>query len=186
MKIAVDIDGVILDMVLRVCEIFNKRFNKNYSKDDVKKWEFFKDWNVSEEEIFSIFYRAYEESMTLPLIDEDAPEILKKLNDQNHVDLVTARNIKYEIHLIERLDSLEITKGIHYLKLIHANSKPYDAKIRLDYNILIDDNPNLVKSAENFPDKRILLYDQPWNRHIGEIENVVRVYNWKQIGKILM
>lgn len=186
MKIAVDIDGVILDMILRVCEIFNERFNSNYSKDNIKRWEFFKDWDVPEEEIFKIFYKAYEESMTLPLIDKNTPEILKKLNNQHHVDLVTARNIKYESHLIERLNSLEITKGVQYLKLIHANAKPYDAKIRLGYDIYIDDNPNLVESAGNFPEKRILLYDQPWNRHVREIENVARVYNWKQIEKVLL
>lgn len=186
MKIAVDIDGVILDMVIKVCEIFNERFNKNYTKDDVKRWEFFKDWNVPEEEIFKIFYKAYEESMTLPLIDENTLYILKKLNNQNNVDLVTARNIKYEIHLIDRLTSLDFKKGVHYINLIHVESKPYDAKIRLGYDILIDDNPNLVKSAKSFPDIRILLYDQPWNRYVGEIKNVVRVYNWKQIGKILL
>jgi len=186
MKIAVDIDGVILDMVIKVCEIFNEQFGTDYTKDDVKKWEFYKDWNVSEEIIFNIFYKAYEESMTLPLIDEDALPILKKLNNQHHVDLVTARNSKYETHLFERLNSLGINKGVHYVNLIHVEPKPYDVKIQMDYDILIDDNPNLVKSIENFPNKRILLYDQPWNRQIGDIKNITRVYNWKQIGNMLL
>ena len=186
MRIAVDIDGVILDMVIKICEIFNEQFDTDYTKEDVKRWEFYKDWNVSEEIIFNIFYKAYEESMTLPLIVADALQILKKLNNHHHVDLVTARNSKFEIHLLERLNSLGIKKGVHYVNLIHVEPKPYDVKIRLDYDILIDDNPNLVKSIENFPNKRILLYDQPWNHHVGETENINRVYNWKQIGNMLL
>ena len=44
MRIAVDIDGVLLDLVITFCEIFNERYNTHYTKEDVSNWEFFNDW----------------------------------------------------------------------------------------------------------------------------------------------
>lgn len=184
MKIGVDIDGVLLNLIEKVCEIFNELYHTDYTENDIRRWEFFKDWNVSEEVIYNVFYIAYEKSTTLSLIDDNAPQILKELNKKYRVDLVTARNYKYESQLLERLNSLEIKKGVHYENLIHVESKPYDVKIKLDYNILIDDNPNLVDSIEGYSNKRILLYDQPWNQRITEKKNVSRVYNWKQIRNL--
>lgn len=184
MKIGVDIDGVLLNLIEKVCEIFNELYHTDYTENDIRRWEFFKDWKVSEEIIYNVFYIAYEKSKTLSLIDDNAPQILKELNKKYRVDLVTARNFKYESQLIERLNSLEIKKGVHYENLIHVEPKPYDVKIKLDYNILIDDNPNLVNSIEKFPDKKILLYDQPWNQNYEEKENITRVYDWNQIEKV--
>ena len=184
MKIGVDIDGVLLNLIEKVCEIFNELYNTDYTENNIRRWEFFKDWNVSEEVIYNVFYIAYEKSMTLSLIDDNAPQILKELNKKYSIDLVTARNYKYESQLLERLNSLEIKKGVHYENLIHVEPKPYDVKIKLDYNILIDDNPNLVDSIEGDSKKRILLYDQPWNRQITAKKNVSRVYDWKQIRNL--
>lgn len=186
MKIAVDIDGVILELAVKACEIFNKLYNTNYTKNEVKRWEFFRDWNVSEKEIYEIFERSYEESMTIPLIDNHISDILFRMNARYHVDLLTARTRTYETQLINRLKSLEIKKGSHYRELNYVDAKPYDIKLYLDYDIFIDDNPNFVKSIENFPEKKVFLYDQPWNKTIIENDNMIRVYNWKQIENYLI
>ena len=45
MRIAIDIDGVLLDLMVSYCEIFNERHKTEYTKKDVKNWEFFRDWN---------------------------------------------------------------------------------------------------------------------------------------------
>lgn len=186
MKIAVDVDGVILAMIPKVCEIYNKVFNTNYTKEDVKQWEFYKDWNISEESMFKIFYQVYENSQTLSLVDEKAPQVLKALYTKYSVDLVTARDLRFEDNLIERLNSLCIEKGTHYENLIHVDAKPYDSKLTLNYDIIIDDNPNLVKAIKKFMNKKLLLYDQPWNQNFQDKERVTRVYNWNQIEILLI
>ncbi len=95
MKIAIDIDGVLLDIIVEYCIIFNKRYGTNHQKKDVTKWDFFKDWNVDEDTGFKIFYEIYADSMRIPFIDENAPEIMKKLNETYDVDIVSARIPKY-------------------------------------------------------------------------------------------
>ena len=184
MKIGVDIDGVILDLGSKVCEIFNGLYNTNYTKNDVKRWEFYRDWKVPEEIIYDIFDKAYAQSSSIALIDKDAPYILNKLNETHNLDFVTARNKKFENYLIERLNSLKIKKDSHYQKIFYVEPKPYDTKIWLDYEILIDDNPNLVNSMNRFPERTLLLFDQPWNKNLKERVNVKRVLNWKQIEQV--
>ncbi|MFX1480849.1 MAG: hypothetical protein ACFFCI_22415 [Promethearchaeota archaeon] len=181
-----DVDGVILDMVSKACEIYNKAYNTFYSKKDVKQWAFYKDWGISEKAMYKIFYEVYENSNLLPLIDNQAPIVLQKLNQKYQVDLVTARYSKYESKLLERLNTINILKDTHYNNLIHVEEKPSDAKLKLNYDILIDDNPNLATKINRFPNKTLLLYDQPWNRTIKMSKQVIRVYNWTQIKKELL
>ena len=186
MKIGVDIDGVILDLGSKVCEIFNSLYDTNYTKNDVKRWEFFRDWEVSEETMYEIFDKAYQQSSTIALIDNNTPCILEKLYKVHDLDLVTARNKKFENLLVDRLNFLEIKKGVQYGDLIHVEPKPYDAKVALNYEILIDDNPNLINPILILPEKKLILFEQPWNQDLGERENIKRVHNWKQIEKMLI
>jgi len=101
MRIAVDIDGVLLDIMVTYCEIFNKRNKTNYQKKDVKNWEFFRDWKISEQEAFEIFHEIYEDSMIVPFIDEKAPYIMKELNKFHEVYIVTARQPKYRTPILK-------------------------------------------------------------------------------------
>ena len=72
MRISVDIDGVLLQIIDTYCEIYNSRYNTNYTKNDVTKWEFFKDWGIEQELAFNIFYEIYQDSSKVPFIDEDS------------------------------------------------------------------------------------------------------------------
>jgi len=56
------------------------------------------------------FNHVYENSQSLSLIDENAPQVLKKLYNKYFIDLVTARDLRFEGNLIEKLNSLGIKK----------------------------------------------------------------------------
>ena len=185
MRISVDIDGVLLDLIGQVCRIYNQQHNTEYSKKNVSQWEFFRDWNISEDVIYEIFNLAYQNSISTSLVDEGAPYILKKLNKTYNVDLVTARDEQYKKELLARLSSFNIKRGAHYENLIHVKTKPYDVKLGLNYDLYIDDSPNLAQHLEIYENKTLLLYDQPWNQKTNEKFNIIRVKNWNQIGRIL-
>ena len=185
MKVAIDIDGVLLDIMITYCQIFNKKYHTQYSKEDVKDWEFFKYWDISEKQAFEIFYDIYNDSMAIPFIDEEAPEIMQKLRECHNVFIVTARNPEYKIPIVKKLKFHNIRKGINYEDLILLHHKPYDIKLTLNFDLYVDDNPNLVETIKDLPNKRLLLYDQPWNRDLRLHKNVKRVFNWKDIEKEL-
>jgi 5'(3')-deoxyribonucleotidase len=181
MKIAIDIDGVLLDIIVRYCEIYNKRYNTNYQKSDVTSWDFFKDWSITEEAAFNIFYEIYADSMNVPFIDDNAPKIMKSLNELYDVDIVSARLPDYRSSIVEKLDFHDIREGIQYIELILLHHKPYDVKLKQHYDVYVDDNPNLVESIKKLGNRTLLLFDQPWNQESVCENNVYRVYNWNGI-----
>ena len=183
MKIAIDIDGVLLDIIVRYCEIYNKRYGTNYKKKDITNWDFFKDWKITEENAFNIFYEIYADSMKIPFIDENAPEIMKKLNEKYDVDIVSARLPEYRTSIVNKLNFHNIREGIHYVELILLHHKPYDIKLKQNYDVYIDDNPNLVEPIKKLKNRTLLLYDQPWNQDSVCKKNVYRIYDWNGVYK---
>ena len=183
MKIAIDIDGVLLDIIVRYCEIYNKRYGTNYKKNDVTEWNFFNDWNIDEETAFKIFFEIYEDSRNVPFIDQDAPKIMKKLNERYDLDIVSARLPEYRSSITEKLDSHDIKEGIQYTELILLHHKPYDIKLKQNYDLYLDDNPNLVEPIKKLKDRTLLLYDQPWNQDSVCENNVYRVHDWNEVDK---
>lgn len=181
MKIAIDIDGVLLDIIVEYCEIFNKRYGTNHQKKDVTKWDFFKDWNVDEDTAFKIFYEIYANSMNVPFIDEDAPEIMKKLNEAYDVDIVSARIPEYRSSIKKKLDFHNIRENIQYSELILLHHRPYDIKLKQSYDLYVDDNPSLVEPIKKLKNRTLLLFDQPWNQDIICENNIYRVHNWKEV-----
>jgi 5'(3')-deoxyribonucleotidase len=183
MKIAIDIDGVLLDIIVRYCEIFNGRYGTNYQKSDVTKWDFFNDWNMDEETGFKIFFEIYGDSRNIPFIDEDAPKIMKKLHERYDLDIVSARVPEYRASITEKLVSHDIKEGIQYTELILLHHKPYDIKLKQNYDLYVDDNPNLVEPIKMMKNRTLLLFDQPWNQHSVCEDNVHRVHNWREVEK---
>ena len=183
MKIAIDIDGVLLDIIIRYCEIFNGRYGTNYKKSDVIKWDFFSDWNIDEETGFKIFFEIYEDSQNVPFIDKDASKIMKKLNERYDLDIVSARLPEYRASIRSKLDSHDIKEGIQYTELILLHHRPYDIKLKQNYDLYVDDNPNLVDPIKKLKDRTLLLYDQPWNQDSVCEKNVYRVYDWNDVDK---
>lgn len=181
MKIAVDVDGVLLDLMVTYCDIYNELYQTNYKKQDVNRWDFFVEWEISEKKAFEIFHGIYEDTSDVPLIDTNALKVLKGLNNAHHVDIVSARTQKYRSQLKEKLASHGIKEGIHYENLILVSDKPYNIKLHLNYDLYIDDNPHLAAAVRKQNNKILLLYDQPWNRGINEQENIIRVKNWTDI-----
>jgi len=183
MKIAIDIDGVLLDIIITYCEIYNRRYITNYKKNDVVKWDFFADLNMDEETGVKIFYEIYEDSHSIPFIDNDAPKIMKKLNESYDLDIVSARVPEYRASIIDKLDSHDIVASIQYTELILLHHRPYDIKLKQNYDLYVDDNPNLVEPIKMMKDRTLLLFDQPWNQNSVCEDNVYRVHNWKEVEK---
>ena len=181
MKIAIDIDGVLLDIIITYCEIFNRRYSTSYQKKDITTWDFFNDLNMDEETFFKIFYEIYEDSRNVPFIDDDAPKIMKKLNERYDVDIVSARLPEYRSSILDKLDSHDVKEGIQYDELILLHHKPYDIKLKQNYDLYVDDNPNLVEPIKMMKNRTLLLFDQPWNQDSVCEDNVYRVYNWEEV-----
>lgn len=181
-KIAVDVDSTLIDIMVTYCEIYNSDRSENKIKDDVDDWDFFEDWGLTIDEGVEIFGRI--ELQNVPVICKDVDSYLENIKNNHILDIVTNREEKFRTTLIKKLKSMDIVKEKHYRRLILVKSEI--EKLKLDYDIYIDDSPKLANLVLHYPNKLQYLIDQPWNREIKETTNIIRVYNWNEISRLIL
>jgi len=181
MKIAVDVDGVIFDLIGVFLNVFNRTYNSVYKKSDITQWEFYRDWGISESQVYKIFYQIYNNKFSIPLINEKIPDYLRIINKNHHVDILSARNHNFKSQLIQTLQKYNIIKGQSYEHIVLVNEKPYDLKLKFEYNLYIDDNPNLVGPIKKKKYTTLFLFDQHWNKDSICNKNIIRINHWREI-----
>lgn len=173
MKISVDMDGVLIDCIPAVIEVIKRDYGITYLVTDIDTWDFLDKYNL-DKHYLDIFTSVGDLIMDFPIVDENAPKILRILSAKHNVDIVTGDYAPMS-KIQEKLDSIGICAGVHYDAIIRT----HESKTDLDYDVFIDDKPSM---ANELKENQILyLYDQLWNKDVKESQNVIRVYNWEDI-----
>ncbi len=188
-KIAVDYDGCLAKTMDFVCDLINFKTGGTHNYKDIKTWTHWEDIGLGKE-----FWDCYDflDKKGRLLIKPYDGYVFSALNkiesDNGKLNVVTANN---EVAIND------ITSWINYygeydgdMKWLNfevncIGRKTAAEKLELDYDIYIDDNPHLAEAAQDFLNKRILLANAPWNKHIPNSENVRRFESWDEIPKLI-
>ena len=185
-RIAVDVDGVILDTPTKWMEVYNRKYRTNHTTDVMTNWNSHVKLGISKKEFFKILKTACKEIEFIQPCFELAPYYMFLLKQKNHVDIVTGSVAKRGL-LIGRLEQLHIRQGYEYNELIQLPPDNKFAKLNLKYDIYVDDNPNLATEIDGYglQGGRIfqVLVTQPWNKYYQPKRNVMRAYNWEDINE---
>ena len=184
MKIGIDIDNVISkfneklleeyllhDKSLRNSGVINKKVY-------IRKGMF--DWSKEEEDSF--YHNNIERIAKNLDIVKDADIYIKKLKEDGHeIYIVSGRdNGEYSDPYNMTVDWLKEHK-IEYDELILTNAYNSHEKTKIcidnDIDILIDDSARMLLDADKYGIPTLIM-DTPYNR---DINNLKRVYNWKEI-----
>jgi 5'(3')-deoxyribonucleotidase len=145
MKIALDVDGVLADVIVSWLNYSNSirpHISKNPFDFYAELSHCWKDWK------------------SLPTTEENLSSTTKNLSTLGQVDIVTARERSTDSFVKNWLNYHDISYD-NYVSVIDG-----PMKADLDYDVFIDDSPlNAVKFLEN--NKKVILYSQPWNLHIS-------------------
>ena len=168
MKLALDVDSVLADVMVIWNIIYNKEYNKKLKKEDINAWDFWKKLNLSRKEFNDIFTKTWNQWNTIPPTEENLGSKVKELSNLGTVDIVTGRSKETISQVKEWLKK----ENIVYNKFIRVS--PYALKGNLPYDVFIDDSPyNIIDAAKR--NKFSLIYDQPWNQGININQNIFRV-----------
>ena len=172
LRIAVDLDGVVWDIMHIFVEIHNEIYNTDIKYEDIDGWNFF-----PQDEFETIYPLTLPRIMEYPILDVYIPTYLYFLNKVHDVSIITKEQNTVKI-LEDKLITLDIYKGREYNELIKLNLS--DSKLDYPFNVYVDDYPGMAKKMNEFPGKIMLLYDQPWNQvKYANIGNVLRIRGWK-------
>jgi len=98
-----------------------------------------------------------------------------RLEPQDVNQAATLKGLKFDVVTsIEPFYTQFVTKWclLHNINYSNLIQKP-NHKEELDYDIFVDDNPNLAKDIKD--NQILLLYRQEWNKNTPESKNVILV-----------
>lgn len=170
MKIAIDFDSVLSDTMVSWTQKFNEKYDKDFTKADVKKWTFWDDFDISHDAAKEIFREAWEDWENLQPTEDNLSTTTQELSELGDIDIVTNVEFSYRKYVQSWLEKNRIV----YQNLVN-NSK----KEELSYNVFIDDDPDLATTL-SIAHKNCLVYHQQWNSHITEGKYIKRIQNLKE------
>ena len=175
MKIALDVDGVLAD-VIESWLSYNNTIRPTILKSNISEWDFWKNHGINKFDFYAELSTCWKSWKNIPPTEKNIASAVIKLSNLGTVDIVTAR--EESTH-----DDVK-----NWLRLHQINFKNYVGvlegieKSQLDYDVFIDDSPLNAKSMLE-KGKSVILYSQPWNEsfddiratRINELQNAVPI-----------
>jgi len=177
MKIALDVDGVLADIIFVWLDDYNKTHNKSITKEDTDKWDFWKNLGYDKYRFYDDLSRCWSKWMDVPPMEQNLAAASEKLNSVGTVDIVTARDAGSTQYVKQWL----VHHGIKYNEYV-AVLRGSD-KADLDYDVFIDDSPLYVVDMAS-RGRNVLLYDQPWNKSVID-SKIVRIKKLEEAVDII-
>lgn len=172
MKIALDVDGVLAD-VIESWLIYSNKIRPNISKDDITNWDFWKKFKINRYDFYEELTSCWKNWNSIPPTEDNLSVVTEKLSNFGQVDIVTARELSTDSFVKNWLRQHDITYQ-NYVSVIDG-----PMKADLDYDVFIDDSPlNAIKFVER--KKNVFLYSQPWNQHISN-QNIERISTLSEV-----
>jgi len=160
MKIALDVDGVLAD-VIKSWLNYSNTIRPKISKHDITDWNFWEKFKINRYDFYAELNSCWKNWNSIPPTEENLSSVTKNLSNIGQVDIVTARERSTDSFVKNWLDRYNISYD-NYVSVIDG-----PMKADLDYDVFIDDSPlNALKILQQ--NKKVILYSQPWNKHISE------------------
>ena len=174
MRIGIDLDDVINDLVFKWIECYNKDYNDTLSIEDIKSWDIADYTKIGKD-----FYKYLGDGKLFKSlsINDGAAKIIERLCKDQEVYIVTA-NASYNTGVCD--DKVNFVKKFMPFfpikNIIFINNKSL-----LDLDVLIDDGLHNFEGFKGFK----IIFDRPWNQDY-DIENSFRMNEWSEMTLVLI
>lgn len=194
MKIYVDIDDVLCETAVSLCDMAERVFGRRVEYRNVREFDLQNVFGLSDSEMGRFRDLSHEpEFLASFAVTPGAVEGLRALVVAGHsVDLVTGRPASSHIGTEMWLDSagidgLTVTYVDKYGRSQIYGCNPGDPPtIGMDelaareYDVAIDDSPLVLSKLAAWHKTCVLVYDRPWNAGFGLAQNMSRIGSWAE------
>ena len=168
MKIALDVDGVLADVIQSWLNYSNSIRNE-ILKHEITDWDFWKKHQINRYDFYAELNSCWKNWKSIPTTEDNLSLVTQNLSEIGQVDIVTARERSTDSFVKNWLEYYDVSYD-NYVSVIDG-----PMKADLDYDVFIDDSPlNALKIIQQ--KKKMILYSQPWNQHISD-KQICRVSN---------
>ena len=179
MKIAVDLDGVLAETMTAWCEKANKELGTRLKLDDIDSWASWMKLGVSKDQFYRLLDSAWDDWENVPPTETRLAGKVARIQSLGIVDIVTGRSRRTVESARNWLEQHKIPFE-RFVRVPGVRDKVY-----LDYDVYIDDAPDLMPLISRNPVKHGILYERPWNRNMHDMPRIFKVEKWVEIPRIL-
>ena len=179
LKIAVDLDGVLAESMLVWCERANKEFGTRLRMEDLDSWSSWKKFPISKDDFYRILDESWDEWQKIPPTEPNIAEKVARIEKFGDLDIVTGRSRR----TVDAARSWVDNQNIRYRNFVRVLG--WRDKIFLNYDVYIDDAPDLMPVISRSPRAWGVLYVRPWNRNVGNMPKVLKAKSWRQVPAVL-
>ena len=179
LKIAVDLDGVLAESMLVWCDRANKEFGTSLRMEDIDSWSWWKRIPISKDDFYRILDESWNEWRVIPPTEPEIAEKVARVQKFGDLDIVTGRSKR----TVEAARSWVDSQKVRYGRFVRVLG--WRDKILLDYDVYIDDAPDLMPLISRSPTAWGVLYERPWNKNVGEMPKVLKAKSWREVPTLL-
>jgi len=179
LKIAVDLDGVLAESMLVWCDRANREFGTHLNMEDLDSWSSWRRFSISKDDFYRLLDESWIDWERIPPTEPGIADKVRRIEKFGDVDIVTGRSKGTE----EAAKSWVENQKVRYRHFVRVAG--WRDKILLDYDVYIDDAPDLMPLVSRSPTAWAILYDRPWNRDVPRMPKVVKAERWRQIPQLL-
>jgi uncharacterized HAD superfamily protein len=179
LKIAVDLDGVLAESMVVWCELANREFGTSFKLDDLDSWSWWRNSPISRDDFYRILDESWEEWKQIPPTEPRIASWVSRIRRFGELDVVTGRSQK----TVEAAKKWVDYQKVRYNRFVRVSG--WREKADLDYDVFIDDAPDLMPLISRRLTVWGILYERPWNQTVPDLRKVLRAKSWKQIPRIL-
>jgi 5'(3')-deoxyribonucleotidase len=179
LKIAVDLDGVLAESMLVWCQRANDEFGTRLRMEDIDSWSWWKRTSISKDDFYRILDESWDEWRRIPPTEPKIAEKVAGIEKFGDLDIVTGRSKR----TVEAARSWVDNQRVRYRQFVRVLG--WRDKILLDYDVYIDDAPDLMPLISQSPTGWGILYERPWNRSVSDMPKVLKAKRWRQVPALL-
>jgi 5'(3')-deoxyribonucleotidase len=179
LKIAVDLDGVLAESMLVWCARANKELGTRLRMEDLDSWSWWKRFPISKDDFYRILDESWDDWKEIPPTETELAKKVARIEKFGELDIVTGRSKRTVGAARSWVDSQKIP----YRRFVRVLG--WRDKILLDYDVYIDDAPDLMPLISHSPTAWGVLYERPWNRGVEDMPKVLKVKSWGQVPALL-
>ncbi len=179
LRIAVDLDGVLAETMEAWCKRVNELYGTRLTLEDLDTWTSWRKIGVTKDQFFQILDEVWDTWEDIPPTEPGLAKKVAKAEKLGNLDIVTGRSKK-------TVESAKLWLSHHKVPFQRfVRVQGWRDKVFLNYDVYIDDAPELMPLISRNPAMRGILYERPWNREVGSIPRVYKVDSWTQIPNVL-
>jgi 5'(3')-deoxyribonucleotidase len=175
LEIAVDLDGVLAESMLVWCKRANKEFGTRLKMEDLDSWSAWKKFPISKDDFYRILDESWDDWLEIPPTEPDLAEKVLRIEKFGNLDIVTGRSKR----TVEAARNWIDNQKVRYRRFVRVLG--WRDKILLDYDVYIDDAPDLMPLISRSPTAWGILYERPWNKSVIDIPKILKVKAWREV-----